>query len=114
VRLSLGCDGHEQRVDRRGREPPQADPLTQLIVEIGPTRLIPQVAIDGGASLRRAARELLRAAGFVGAFTACVDGLLEPEEQAVEIDRNDVGSLDGGERARVGQPAKNGGCERLR
>src|ERR1700733_2992634 len=51
-------------------------------------------------------RKLGHACRVVQVIAAGADGLLQPEEQAVEIDRYDLRRVDGGERAPIGEPAR--------
>ena len=77
-----------------------------MIVEIRSGRRIPQVTVHGRAPLVRTTLELPHA-GLIGrALAGGANGLLEAEQQAVEIDGYDLGGDDRGARVCIGEPAR--------
>src|SRR5437763_9916770 len=74
--------------------------------EICAGRRIPQLTVHGRAPLVRTALELPHAGLIDRALAGGTNGLLEAEQQAVEIDGNDLGGDDRGARVCVGEPAR--------
>jgi len=75
------------------------------IVEIGAGRCVPQIPVDRFAPLRRPAFEFLPATQVAGAPATGADGLLQAEQQAVEIDRYDFRGIERGAGPCIGEPA---------
>src|SRR5256884_463439 len=106
VRLLPGGRLHEQRIQGCRRNSWHPNTLCPVIVEIRSGRRIPQVTVHGRAPLVRTTLELPHAGLIDGALAGGANGLLEAEQQAVEIDGNYLGGDDRGARVCIGEPAR--------
>src|SRR5204862_5011275 len=103
--LGRGGGMHEQRVERGRRYARDALAPCPLIIEIGPAHRVPEISVHRLSPGPRVLAERALAGLVLGLATAGCDRLLEPEQQAVEIDRHDGGGVDRGQGVWVGEQA---------
>src|SRR5208282_4468779 len=105
-RLRLARDSGKQRIKGRGADAVDALFERPAIVEINAARLMPEIAIDCGASGGGAPGVIFSAIMIACPFATGADRILQAEQQSVEVDRNDFGRVDRDKRSRISEPAR--------
>src|SRR5580765_1107331 len=96
----------EKRIKSSGAHRIAAPALAPIVVGVGTAAAIPQIAIHRCAAVRRALVHAAAARGIARDFVAPGECELESIEEAVQIDRDEVGCMYRGERAAIRQPAR--------
>ena len=78
-----------------------------MIIQISALRGVPKIAVDGCAARGGAPFELERTRLVSAAHAARVDGILQAEQQAVQIDRHDFRGIHRRPGMSVGEPARS-------
>src|SRR5579883_601379 len=105
VRLTDVGDTGEERIERRRAELSGAPLEPPVIIHEVACLGVPQIAVDRPPAAAGAPGEILRARGVATLRAATGDRPLQSEEEAVEVDRHDLGRTDRCEMPAVRKPA---------